>query len=90
MRAAVRDVDAISARVIQLREAYGLSPKEAYRRCEIDKTTWNNYECAYSRPSTDNAARICETFGVTLDWLYTGNTAGLSTDAFTRLFGKTA
>lgn len=90
MREMVRDVDSISGRIVHLRAVRNWTPRDAYDACGIGKTTWNNYEKGVSRPSLDHAAAICEVFGVTLDWIYTGNTAGLSQNAHSQLYGQQA
>lgn len=90
MREMVRDLDSIAGRIVLLRAVRNWKPRDAYEACDIGKTTWNNYEKGVSRPSLDHAASICEVFGVTLDWLYTGNTAGLAQSAHALLYGKRA
>lgn len=90
MKSAVRDLDSIAARVRALRVGFGLSQVEAAERCDMGKTTWNNYERGVARPDVDNAAAICEAFGVDLNWLYTGSTQGLPQTTLDRLFGKRA
>lgn len=90
MKQQVRDLKSLAERILALRLARGWSQRQAYEACDIQKTAWNNYERAGSRPGIDQAASICEVFGVTLDWLYTGNTAGLSSEALQRLYGRRA
>lgn len=90
MRDQINDVEAIAARIVLLRKKRKWSPATAYKACDISKTTWNNYEQGVSRPRLDHGASICEVFGVTLDWLYTGNTAGLSQQALAQLYGQQA
>lgn len=90
MKSAVRDLDSIAARVRALRLSAGLNQVDAAKRCDVSKTTWNNYERGYARPDVDNAAAICEAFGVDLNWLYTGSTQGLPQATLDRLFGKRA
>lgn len=65
---------------------YGWSQQDACRACGIRTTTWNNYEKGVSRPDLDKGATICEVFGVTLDWLYTGSTGGLSQKVLISLY----
>ena len=89
-RRQVRDLDSMAQRIVALRHSRGWTQRQAYETCDIQKTAWNNYERAGSRPGIDQAAAICEIFGVTLDWLYTGNTAGLPSEALERLYGRHA
>ena len=65
-------------RLARLRLAFGLSQAELCRRTGISTTTWNNYEKAYSRSDLEKAFILVRTFGVTLDWIYLANPAGLS------------
>lgn len=90
MKNAVRDLDSIAARVRALRLGSGLNQVQAAERCGISKTTWNNYERGVARPDVDNAAAMCEAFGVDLNWLYAGSTQGLPQTTLDRLFGKRA
>lgn len=47
------------------------------RLCGIQATTLSNFINCESRISLDMALKIVKTTGVTLDWLYLGETSGL-------------
>jgi transcriptional regulator with XRE-family HTH domain len=75
-----RSIDAIAQRLIATREAFGLSQLEFAIRAGIPGNTYNQYERARSRPSLDFAVRLCEIYGLTLDWIYFGDIRGLRHD----------
>jgi len=70
-------VPAISARLIATRHALGLSQVELCRRTGIATNTYNMWEKGNGRPELDKAFLLCETFGLTLDWIYRGDATGL-------------
>jgi transcriptional regulator with XRE-family HTH domain len=72
-----RSLDAIAARLRATREAFGLGQNEFARRAGIASNTYNQYEQAKNLPRLDFANQICDTYGVTLDWIYRGDRAGL-------------
>ena len=72
-----RSLDAIAARLRAARAAFGLSQLEFSRRAGIAGNTYNQYEQAKSLPRLDWANHICDTYGVTLDWIYRGDISGL-------------
>lgn len=90
LETSIRDMDAFSERIKALRRMRNWQQKEAYEACGVEKTTWNNYEQGTSRPLPEVGAKICDVFGVTLDYLYAGVTAGLSPEVLKALYGKQA
>jgi DNA-binding XRE family transcriptional regulator len=72
-----RSLDAIAARLRATREAFGLGQNEFARRAGIASNTYNQYEQARNLPRLDFANQICDTYGVTLDWIYRGDPSGL-------------
>jgi transcriptional regulator with XRE-family HTH domain len=73
----VRGLDAIAARLRATREAFGLGQNEFARRAGIASNTYNQYEQAKNLPRLDFANQICDTYGITLDWIYRGDRSGL-------------
>ena len=73
----VRSLDAIAARLRATREAFGLGQNEFARRAGIASNTYNQYEQAKNLPRLDFANQICDTYGITLDWIYRGDRSGL-------------
>lgn len=76
---------AIGARLQLVRLAYGivqgstkeLSQVDFAKLCGISKGTWNNAETGDNRLGLDNALAVCRRTGVSLDYIYRGERAGL-------------
>jgi transcriptional regulator with XRE-family HTH domain len=71
-----RSRPAITARLIATREALNLSQRELCSLTGIDPPQYNNWEHG-SRPGIDAAFTLCDTFGLTLDWIYRGDPSRL-------------
>lgn len=67
------DIAEIAERLRLLREALGMSQSEIARRIGASPSQWNNYEKPLVRIRIDEAIKLTQTFGVTLDWIYTGD-----------------
>lgn len=78
-------VAAIARRLETTRNALGLSQAQLCRHAGIAANTYSQYESGNGRPSLDYAMRLCQTFGLTLDWIYFGNAAGLPDDLAARI-----
>lgn len=50
---------------------------EFAERAGIARNAYNQYEQAKRLPRVDVAAKLCNTYGLTLDWIFLGNLAGL-------------
>jgi transcriptional regulator with XRE-family HTH domain len=72
-----RTFEAIGKRLRAFRDLTGLSQKEFAARAGILDTTYNQYERGVSQPKIEYAYALCDTYGLTLDWIYSGDTAGL-------------
>ena len=72
-----RSIEAIAGRLKATRLAVGLKAGEFCRRAGIPQNTYSQYENGKGRPSLDFALKICDTYGVTLDWIYLGNSGAL-------------
>jgi DNA-binding XRE family transcriptional regulator len=59
------------------REALKLTPTRICALSGIERNTWSNAENGLNRLSVDNAIRLCQVTGLTLDWLYRGVKTGL-------------
>lgn len=70
-------LDAIGDRLRRTRKALGLSQAALCRLAKIATNTYNQWENGTRRPELDQAMRLCETFRLTLDWLYRGDASGL-------------
>lgn len=72
------DIDAISLRLTLTRRALGLNKAEFADRAKISRTAYHNWEPRpgtkpIGRPSIDEANRLCETYDLTMDWIYRGD-----------------
>lgn len=62
-------MDAITSRLIKLREDNGLTKIEMAKKIGINKSTITRYETGEMKPTLDVLIKIKQTFGVSLDWL---------------------
>ena len=76
---------AIGQRLKLTREALELSQVELCRRAKLATNAYNQYETGKTRPAVENAIAICETFQLTLDWIYRGDPSGLRYDLADKL-----
>lgn len=72
-----RDARAVGKRITHVREALGQRQAEFARLVGISQQALNNYERGRQRPDIEQAMKICERTGATLDWLYFGDASGL-------------
>ena len=70
-------LDAIGRRLQLVRRVHGMAQNEFCARAGLATNTYNQYEKGKKRPSVENAIALCEQYGLTLDWIYRGETAGL-------------
>lgn len=67
------------------RIALGKTQAELARVLLISPQRWNNYERGARPIDIEFAVRLCERFGLTLDWLYRGVMSGLPFELAQRL-----
>jgi transcriptional regulator with XRE-family HTH domain len=79
---------AIGQRLEVLRKAYGLSQTQFAARAQIAQNTYNQYEKGKNLPRLDFAERLCDEYGVTLDWIYRGDQSGLPVRVLNLLKGQ--
>lgn len=70
-------IDAIALRLERTREALNLSQSEFAEKAGIARNTYNQWEKGKGRPQLDGAIALCNTYQLTLDWIYFGETNGL-------------
>ena len=63
---------AVGQRLRFLREAQGMRQSAWCRAVGITQQKWNSYERGVSRISLNQALKLCDLAGVTLDWLFRG------------------
>lgn len=68
----------IGRRLIALREAESkLTQKEWAEKHGFNATQYNNWETGARRITVDAAERLCDLYGLKLDFIYRGNISGL-------------
>jgi transcriptional regulator with XRE-family HTH domain len=67
----------LAKRVQETREALDLSQAELCKAIGIKANRWSQYESGERRITLSVAHKLCDEFGVTLDWIYRANPAGL-------------
>ena len=68
---------AIGIRLELTRLALGLGAGDFANRAGIAKSTYSNYASGEREPKLDLALKLCETYELTLDWIYRGDPSGL-------------
>jgi transcriptional regulator with XRE-family HTH domain len=81
-----RQLQEIADRLRASRLALGIKPAELCRMTGIKPNTYSQWENAKGRPNLDEAMRLCDVLGYTLDWIYLGDPSGLPL-AFTSKLG---
>lgn len=72
----------IGARLARVRQGFtNLNQKAWAERHGINPTQWNNWEKGVRRIPVDEAEKLCDRYGLTLDYLYRGRVDGLSESA---------
>lgn len=73
---------AIGLRLEKLRVGFSDLPQKTWaEKHGFNPTQWNNWETGARRISVDAAERLCETYGITLDYIFRGRRDGLSENA---------
>lgn len=84
--AAPRPYAAIGRRLISIREAFSdLNQKEWADKHGFNQTQYNNWETGLRRISVDDAEKLSDLYGLTLDFVYRGRRDGLSDTALKKL-----
>ena len=75
-----RRTPAIGERLCLAREALGLSQVMFALRAGMSPSAYNQYERGKRRLAIDGALKIHDAHGLTLDWIYLGDSSGLKAD----------
>jgi transcriptional regulator with XRE-family HTH domain len=70
---------AIAERLKLLRESLGLSQTDMASLVGTSCQAWNNFERGRRRISVDQATKVCEKAGASLDWIYYGKLRSVAT-----------
>ena len=73
-----KELQAVGKRLRKARKALGLSQKELYDSLGVGASTWHNWESGKRLPDPLVMAQLRKVYGVTLDWVFAGETAGIS------------
>ena len=72
----------IADRLRRIREGFGGETRRAWAaRQKFNETQYNNWEAGIRRIPVEAAERLCERYGLTLDFIYRGRMDGLSENA---------
>ena len=72
----------IGARLGKVRTGFSdLNQKAWAEKHGFEKSQWNNWEKGVRRIPVENAERLCQLYGLTLDFIYMGRRDGLSDKA---------
>lgn len=80
------DIVAIGWRLVDARDAQGLTQAELADKADIPRNTYNQWEPnkdggpPKGRPNIDYAYRLCETLGYTLEFIYRGDDSRMPKD----------
>ena len=73
-----RPYKAIGKRLVAVRHALGISSQaELCRTLGVLKSQWNQYETGERRITIDVALKLKMLYGITIDYIYTGDPSGL-------------
>ena len=72
-----RSQKAVGARLALTRDVLGLKQGEFGERADIKPSMYNQIESGRSYPSVEAALRLCDTYRLTLDWIFRGEPSAL-------------
>lgn len=82
---AMQTITKIAGRLAVTREALGINAAELCRQAKIAPNAWSQFESGNRMITTRQAVKLCETYGLTLDWIYRGDPAGLPQRVFEKI-----
>ncbi|HXF55657.1 MAG TPA: helix-turn-helix transcriptional regulator [Hyphomicrobiaceae bacterium] len=77
LKAAVGERLRLTRQIVGILEGRELDQKEFCRRAGIEATLYNKYERGMVLPSVPMAIRLCETYDLTLDWIFLDDPSNL-------------
>ena len=82
-----RSVNEVSARLVALERALGLTPAELCRQAKIGANAWSQYTTAKNRRkiSQTDAFKLKDTWGVPIEWTYDGDARWLPAEISRKL-----
>ena len=73
----VESVKSLGNRLKTTREAPGISAAELCKTIQVRPNRWSQYENGERRITLEVANKLCDEFGVSLDWIYRANPSQL-------------
>jgi len=73
------NIDAVAARLKRVREVLGLGKKEFAEKADMSEQAYGSFENAKRELSLQAAKKIRKTYGLSLEFLYFGNTDDIPT-----------
>jgi transcriptional regulator with XRE-family HTH domain len=70
----------IAERLEMVRNLLGKSQKTFATGAGVAESTYSQYKTGKNVPDLDEAHKLCDRWGLTLDWIYRGDRRGLSPD----------
>lgn len=70
-------IKSIASRLKSTREAIGISAADLCRRIDCKPNRWSQYENGERKITVEVAEKLCDEYGLTLDWIYRANPSGL-------------
>jgi transcriptional regulator with XRE-family HTH domain len=72
-----RDKAGIAYRLTLTREALGYDQGAFAQRAQLAANTYNQYETGKNAPNMEAAHKLCDTYKLSLDWIYRGDPSSL-------------
>jgi transcriptional regulator with XRE-family HTH domain len=72
-RSHIRTTEQIAARLRHTRQALGVNQRQFAKRTNLRPNRYNQYESGVRALTIDAAQKICNEYGITLDWLFRGD-----------------
>ena len=79
-REALRSPRSIGERLELVRHALGKNQKAFASAAGVGSSAYSQYKTGTNGPALEEAHKLCDRWGLTLDWIYRGDTRGLAPD----------
>jgi transcriptional regulator with XRE-family HTH domain len=83
-----REFQEVGQRLRALRTGLGMSQRELCSEHGFSPAQYNNWERGARRLSIEYAQKLCDSYGLTLDYIYRGRVDGLTINARKLTSGK--
>ncbi len=79
---------AVGQRLVASRLALGLKAVDICKTINVQQNTYSQWESGDRLIGPSDSIRLCDRFGLTLDWIYQGDMAGLPHSLATKLLER--